>query len=312
MGSEDGRWVLHVDLDQFIAAVEVLRRPELAGLPVIVGGRGDPSERAVVSTASYEARAFGVGSGMPLRIAARKVPQAVILPVDAPTYTAASEEVMKTLRAQPGAVVQVLGWDEAFIGITTDDPEGFARRVQQAVLDATGLHCSVGVGDTLVRAKVATGFGKPRGVFRLTSENWLDVMGARPTIELWGVGTKISRRLACLGIFTVAELAAVDPDALVAEFGPAMGPWYGQLGRGEGARVVDDTPWVPRGHSRETTYQQNLEERSQVEQAALDLLAKVLDDVSADGRPVVGLGLKVRYAPFITRTYTKKIPATTD
>lgn len=82
-------WVLHVDLDQFIAAVEVLRRPELAGKPVIVGGRGDPTERAVVSTASYEARAFGVGSGMPLRIAARKAPDAIILPVDAPAYTAA-------------------------------------------------------------------------------------------------------------------------------------------------------------------------------------------------------------------------------
>src|SRR5690348_1175129 len=146
-------WVLHVDLDQFIAAVEVLRRPELAGRPVIVGGRGDPTERAVVSTASYEARAFGVGSGMPLRIAARKAPDAVILPVDAPAYTAASEEVMATLRSQPGAVVQVLGWDEAFVGVQTDDPEATAREIQRAVLDRTELHCSVGIGDTLVRAK---------------------------------------------------------------------------------------------------------------------------------------------------------------
>src|SRR5690349_25130964 len=116
-------WVLHVDLDQFIAAVEVLRRPELAGKPVIVGGRGDPTERAVVSTASYEARQFGVGSGMPLRIAARKVPDAAILPVDAAAYNVASAQVMATLRAQPGAVVQVLGWDEAFIGVSTDAPE---------------------------------------------------------------------------------------------------------------------------------------------------------------------------------------------
>src|SRR6478609_5993615 len=126
-------WVLHVDLDQFIAAVEVLRHPELAGKPLIVGGRGDPTERAVVSTASYEARAFGVGSGMPLRIAARKAPDAVILPVDAPVYTAASEEVMATLRARPGAVVQVLGWDEAFVGVETDDPEATAREIQRAV-----------------------------------------------------------------------------------------------------------------------------------------------------------------------------------
>ncbi|MGC5170220.1 DNA polymerase IV [Microbacterium sp. DT81.1] len=312
MSADRRRWVLHVDLDQFIAAVEVLRRPELAGKPVIVGGRGDPTERAVVSTASYEAREFGVGSGMPLRIAARKVPDAVILPVDAEAYTVASEQVMSALRAQPGATVQVLGWDEAFLGIETDDPEAYARSVQAAVLERTALHCSVGIGDTLVRAKVATGFGKPRGVFRLTAENWLDVMGARPTIDLWGVGSKISKRLAGLGIRTVAELAAVEDEDLVAEFGPRMGPWYAQLGRGEGATVVDDTPWVARGHSRETTYQQNLVERVAVEAAALELLAQVLEDVAADGRPVVGLGLKVRYAPFITKTFTKKIASTFD
>src|SRR6187401_292885 len=113
------RWVLHVDMDQFLAAVEVLRRPELAGLPVVVGGRGDPTERAVVSTASYEARAFGVGSGMPLRLAARKAPTAVILPVDAPAYNEVSARVMDTLRAS-GAVVEVLGWDEAFLGVSTE------------------------------------------------------------------------------------------------------------------------------------------------------------------------------------------------
>ena len=140
-------WVLHVDLDQFIAAVEVLRRPELAGVPLIVGGRGDPRERAVVSTASYEARAFGVGSGMALRLAARKVPSAVILPVDAAAYEAASAQVMAVLRGLDGAVVEVLGWDEAFVGVRTGDPVGFARRVQAEVLAATGLHASVGIGD---------------------------------------------------------------------------------------------------------------------------------------------------------------------
>ena len=305
-------WVLHVDLDQFIAAVEVLRRPELAGKPVIVGGRGDPSERAVVSTASYEAREFGVGSGMPLRIAARKVPDAVILPVDHEAYNAASAEVMATLRAQPDAVVQVLGWDEAFVGIDTDDPEAYARATQRAVLERTRLHCSVGIGDTLVRAKVATGFGKPRGVFRLTAENWPEVMGARPTIELWGVGTKISRRLAGLGIHSIAELAGAPEAGLVAEFGPRMGLWCRQLGRGEGASVVDDTPWVARGHGRETTFQENIVDPAAIERAARDLLDQVLEDVAAEGRPVVGLGLKVRYAPFFTKTFTKKIASTSD
>ena len=313
-GVSDGStpWVLHVDLDQFIAAVEVLRRPELAGKPIIVGGRGDPTERAVVSTASYEAREFGVGSGMPLRIAARKAPDAIILPVDADTYTAASAEVMATLREQPGATVQVLGWDEAFIGVRTDDPEAYARAVQRAVLDRTDLHCSVGIGDTLVRAKVATGFGKPRGVFRLTAANWLDVMGDRPTRDLWGVGSKVSQRLAAHGITTVAELAAAGPDVLVPEFGPRMGPWYGLLGRGEGAREVDDTPWVARGHSRETTFQEDLVAPAQVDQAVRELVANVLKDVAAEGRPVVGLTLKIRYAPFITKTTGKKIPETSD
>lgn len=304
--------MLHVDLDQFIAAVEVLRRPELAGKPVIVGGRGDPTERAVVSTASYEARAYGVGSGMPLRIAARKVPDAVILPVDHEAYLEASGKVMAVLRSLPGTTVQVLGWDEAFIGIESADPETCARQLQQAILAETQLHCSIGIGDTLVRAKVATTFGKPAGVFRLTQGNWLEVMGNRPTIDLWGVGTKVSRRLATLGIRTVAELAAADPNALVPEFGPRMGPWYAQLGRGDGARVVDDTPWVARGHSRETTFQRDLTDAAQIDDAIRDLAAHVLEDVAAEGRPVIGLTLKVRYAPFTTRTYARKIPATSD
>ena len=311
-GVNGDQWVLHVDLDQFIAAVEVLRHPELAGRPVIVGGRGDPTERAVVSTASYEARAFGVGSGMPLRIAARKVPDAVILPVDAETYLAASDVVMGTLRARPGAVVQVLGWDEAFVGVATKDPEAYARSIQAAVLEASQLHCSVGIGDTLVRAKNATDFGKPAGIFRLTEENWLEVMGARATKELWGVGSRISARLAKLGISTVAELAAADPQALVPEFGPKMGPWYAQLGRGDGSREVDDTPWVARGHSRETTFQQDLTEPAQVEEAVRELAANVLADVAAEGRPVIGLTLKVRYAPFTTKTHARKIPETFD
>ncbi len=304
--------MLHVDLDQFVAAVEVLRRPELAGKPVIVGGRGDPTERAVVSTASYEARAFGVGSGMPLRIAARKVPDAILLPVDRDAYDAASAEVMEVLREQPGAVVQVLGWDEAFVGVRTGDPEAYARDTQRAVLDRTGLHCSIGIGDTLVRAKVATGFGKPRGVFRLTAENWLEVMGERPTLDLWGVGSKIAKRLQTLGIDTVAQLAAADPADLVPEFGPKMGPWYASLGRGEGASEVDDTPWVARGHSRETTYQRDLLEQTEVEDAVRDLVSGVMDDIEAEGRPVIELTLKVRYVPFTTKTFSRTIPSTVD
>lgn len=131
-------------------------------------------------------------------------------------------------------------------------------------------------------------------------------------MDLWGVGPKVSQRLKTHGITTVAALAASSPDDLVPEFGPKMGPWYAQLGRGDGERVVDDTPWVPRGHSRETTYQQDLNDAAQVEEAVRELVARVLDDVVAEGRPVIGLTLKVRYAPFFTKTYAKRIPETFD
>src|SRR5262245_32367354 len=164
------------------------RRPELEGIPVIVGGRGDPTERGVVSTASYAAREFGVGSGMPLRVAARKCPDAVFLPVDRPAYDAASAEVMETLRSLLWGgvpiVLEVLGWDEAFLGpgpghSELGDPMAFAATIRAAVLEATGLHCSVGVGDNKLRAKIATEFGKPRGSYRLVDANWFDVMGSR-------------------------------------------------------------------------------------------------------------------------------------
>src|SRR5687767_9715104 len=180
-GRHDGRvsrWIFHMDLDQFIAAVELLRRPELAGKPVVVGGDGDPTKRGVVSTASYEAREFGIKSAMPLRTAFKRCPDAVFLPVDAEAYLAASRTVMDTLRRFP-AVVQEAGWDEAFLAAESDDPEALAREIQRSVLERTKLWCSIGVGDSKLRAKMASGFAKPRGVFRLTRDNWDRVMGAR-------------------------------------------------------------------------------------------------------------------------------------
>jgi DNA polymerase-4 len=290
-----------VDLDQFLAAVEVQRHPELAGRPVVVGGRGDPTERGVVSTASYEARAFGVRSGMPLRLAKRRCPDAVFLPVDAPAYEAVSERVMATLRSLE-AVVEVLGWDEAFLAVTTPDPEPFARSVQSAVLEATGLHCSVGIGDNKLRAKIATDLGKPQGVYRLTEENWFEVMGDRSTDALWGIGAKTARRLAALGITTVRELAQTDTQWLADRVGPTMGPWYRRLGRGADTSPVVSTPYLPRSHGRETTYQQNLTDWTQVEAEVRRLAERVTADLRQEGRPAVRVGLKVRYAPFDTHT----------
>jgi DNA polymerase-4 len=265
----------------------------------------------VVSTASYEARQFGIRSGMPLKTALRRCPEAVFLPVDRPVYEAASETVMATLRAVPGATVQVLGWDEAFVGVETEQPLEVAHRIQADVLAATGLHCSVGIGDTTTRAKIATDFGKPRGTYVLTRENWMAVMGDRDTRALWGVGPRVAGRLAALGIRTVVDLARADADALVREFGPTMGPHYGRLGRGGGATRVDPTPWVPRAHGRETTYQHDLVERAEVV-AALDSLAQqVVEDLRGEGRPCLRVHLKVRFAPFFTTNRSRKLPEPT-
>lgn len=294
-------WILHVDLDQFIAAVEVIRRPELRGRPVVVGGDGDPTRaRQVVATASYQARAFGVRSGMPLRTAARRCPEAVFLPTDQPAYEAASARVMAVLRGFPVAV-EVYGWDEAFLGAHTDDPERLARAIQQAVTGATGLSCTVGIGDTRQRAKLATGFGKPAGVYRLTGANWSEVMGQRPTGALWGVGPRLGQRLVGLGVHTVTQLAAADPAVLAGEFGPTIGPWLRQLGRGGDDSAVVTEPRQPRSRSRETTFPADLTDWAQV-RGWVDRLARELaDGAAAEHRPVARVAVKVRYAPYFTR-----------
>ncbi|MEU8246535.1 DNA polymerase IV [Nonomuraea sp. NPDC048916] len=308
-----GDWILHVDLDQFIAAVELLRRPELRGRPVVVGGSGDPTRpRTVAATATYEARAHGVHSGMPLRTALRLCPDAVFLPSDPPAYEAASERVMAVLRAFPVAL-EVWGWDEAFVGARTDDPEALAADIRRAVLAETGLSCSVGIGDNKHQAKLASAFAKPGGVFRLTGENWAEVMHHRPTDALWGIGARISGRLAGLGLHTVAELAAADPAELARHFGPTNGPWYHYLALGKGEAEIVTTPWVPRGHSREITFAEDLTDGSEIAAQVAALAGQVAADAIAGNRVIVRVSVKVRFAPFLTRTRQSKLCApTTD
>ncbi|MGE5288098.1 MAG: DNA polymerase IV [Micromonosporaceae bacterium] len=302
------RWVLHVDLDQFVAAVEVLRRPELRGRPVVVGGDGDPAKRGVVSTASYEAREFGVHSGLPLRTAARRCPDAVFLPVDKDAYEAASAVVMATLR-EFDAIVEVLGWDEAFLAVDTEDPEAMARRIQARVHAATSLYCTVGIGENKLQAKLATGYGKPRGIFRLTSETWFDVLGDRPPDALWGIGGKTARRLAELGITTVSELAAADYETLAAHFGPTTGPWMIVIARGKNRSPVTDTPWRARSQGREITFQRDIRDWEQVRGEVGRLARLVAGELGKQERPAVRVVVKVRYAPFITRTHGQPLAA---
>jgi DNA polymerase-4 len=312
-------WILHVDLDQFLAAVEVLRRPELAGRPVVVGGDGDPTRaRQVVATASYEARRFGVRSGMPLRLAARKCPDAVFLPSDRPAYEAASAEVMATLRSLTvgdgvPVVVEELGWDEAFVGVGTDEPEAFARTVQDRVLGATGLSCAVGIGETKLQAKTATGFAKPGGVACLTRATWRTTMRDRPVTDIWGIGGRIAARLAGAGIHSVDDLAEADHVDLAARFGPRIGPWLKVLGLGGTDDPVDDTPRVARGRSREETFERDVRSATELAQHVDRLAREVISSVAAEGRRITHVSVKVRTATFFTRTKISKLPEpTTD
>jgi DNA polymerase-4 len=211
-------------------------------------------------------------------------------------------------------VLEVMGWDEAFLGVDTDAPEALAADVRRAVLDGTSLHCCVGIGDNLLRAKIATEFAKPPGpgVFTLTAANWEAMMDDRPTRSLWGIGAKTAAKLADRGLHTVRELAAADPAALAADLGPAMGPSFVQLGRGIGRARVEGTPWVARSRSRETTFPVDLAEWADVRAEVAALAHRVAADVAAEDRPAARVGVKVRFVPFTTRSRSVTLDAPTS
>ncbi|MEO7371182.1 MAG: DNA polymerase IV, partial [Ilumatobacteraceae bacterium] len=300
-----------VDLDQFLAAVEVRRRPELAGLPVVVGGDGNPRRpRQVVATASYAARTFGIRSGMPLAQAWRRCPDAVFLASDRPAYDAASAEVMATLRTLP-ATVEVWGWDEAFLGVVTDDPETFADDVRARVMATTGLSCAVGIGETRLLAKTATGFAKPGGVARLMRREWIPTMGAKPVAAVWGIGGRFAARLGELGIVTVEDLARSDHEQLARTFGPTIGPHLRILGLGGDDSPIVDVPHVARGRSKEETFTTDVVDAAAIAAHVERLARDLTGEVVSDGRSISHVAVKVRTSTFFTRTRISKLPAPT-
>ncbi|MCV7077179.1 DNA polymerase IV [Mycobacterium szulgai] len=306
-------WILHIDLDQFLASVELRRRPELAGGPVIVGGNGDPTEpRKVVTCASYEAREFGVHAGMPLRTAARRCPNATFLPSDPAAYDAASEQVMGLLR-DLGYPLEVWGWDEAYVGLADGDPRELAEQIRTVVSSETGLSCSVGISDNKQRAKVATGFAKPAGIFTLTDDNWMTLMADRPVDALWSVGPKTAKKLAALEITTVGQLAHADGELLTSTFGVRTGLWLLLLAKGGGDSQVSADPWVPRSRSHVVTFAHDLIDRAEMDSAVTELAQRALADVLASERIVTRVAVTVRTATFYTRTKIRKLDTpTTD
>ena len=179
------------------------------------------------------------------------------------------------------------------------------------MLDASGLDCSVGIGQNPLQAKLATDFGKPHGVYRLTHDTWHDVMGALPTDALWGIGRKTAAKLAALGITTVDELAAADTERLAGHFGPATGPWLVRRATGRDPSKVVDTPWQARSRGRQVTYQQDIADWDDVRRELLALVPVVVADLETERRPATRIVVTVRYPTFLTRSHGRTLPEPT-
>jgi DNA polymerase IV len=296
--------IAHVDMDAFYVSVELQRRPELKGRPVVVAGGGP---RAVVTTASYEARRFGVFSATPAERARRLCPQAVFVPPDFEHYRARSREVMAVLHDHVERV-EVVGLDEAYLDLSEfERPRAAARRVKGAINERTGLGCSIGIGPNKLVAKVASDADKPDGFVELTAgQARRRFAGARPGL-IPGIGPKTADRLERQGVETLGALASVPDERLSEWFGPRLGPYLGSLARFEDERAVE-TVRPAKSESRETTFDYDLRGLQQLEPALRRLteqLCSTLERQNARGRTI---GIKVRYADFSTVTRARSLP----
>ena len=330
------RRIAHLDMDAFFASIELLRYPQLKGLPVVIGGGrrkaddallapepGQPAReprfipvadfpllkdyvgRGVITTATYAARQFGVGSAMGMMKAARLCPQAMVLPVD-------FEEVRKYSRLFKSTITEIApvmedrSVDEVYIDFT-DVPGGqrgggqvLARLIQKAVFEATGLTCSVGVAPNKLLAKMASEFNKPNGISIVYESDLKTQFWPLACRKINGIGPKADEKLARLGLHTIGELAAQDPALLVANFGKATGAWMHEVAWGRDERPVV-TESEPVSMSRETTFEHDL--HAVLDKAALgeiftELCRKLGDDLTAKGYRAKTIGIKLRYDDF--------------
>jgi DNA polymerase-4 len=300
--------IAHLDVDAFYASVELQRRPELRGLPVIVSGSGP---RAVVTTASYEARKFGIGSAMPTARARRLCPDAVLIAPDFDAYRAASRKVMDRVRAQVERV-EVVGLDEAYLDLDgLMSPRAAMRRLVEEIRAETGLDCSVGIGPNRLVAKVASDAEKPRGFVVLTREEACERFGSHAPGLVPGIGPKTVARLERLGITTLGALAAAPIETLVGQFGANHGRDLQRLGRFEGSAVLTPVR-IAVSESRETTFDTDIADAARLEAILADLTGQLCERLAAQERRGRNIAIKVRLDDFTTVTRARTIGAFTN
>jgi DNA polymerase-4 len=297
----------HIDCDAFYVSIELGRRPELRGLPVVVAGTGP---RAVVTTASYEARRFGVGSAIPAARARRLCPQAVFLPPDFPTYREVSGRVMGIVRAQVERV-EVVGLDEAYLDVSgLLSPRAAMRRLVHEIREATGIVCSVGIGPNKLVAKVASDAEKPAGFVVLSRAQACARFGGAPPGLVPGIGPKTAARLAQLGLTTLAALAAAPEAALVERFGPNLGRELRRRARFEHDGEVGAARKVV-SESRERTFDHDLRDPAQLSALLERMSTELCASLAAHGRSGRTVGIKVRLDDFTTVTRAHTLPEPT-
>jgi DNA polymerase IV len=305
--ADSGLSVAHLDADAFYVSVELRRHPELRGRPVVVAGSGP---RAVVTTASYEARRFGVGSAMPASQARRLCPQAVFLPPDFACYRAASAEVMGIVREHVERV-EMVGLDEAYLDLAgLYSPRTAMRRLLTEIKAGTQLTCSVGIGPNKLVAKVASDAEKPAGFVVLSREQACARFAASPPGIVPGIGPKTSARLAELGLDTLAAVGSAPEQLLIERFGPNLGRDLGRRARFEHEGMVGAMRKVV-SESRERTFDTDLSDPLQLRSLLERMAGELCDSLAANGRCGRTIGIKVRLNDFTTVTRAHTLPEPT-
>jgi DNA polymerase-4 len=321
--------IAHLDMDAFFASVELSHYPELRGQAVVVGGRralapevladgtrrfarlADYVGRGVVTTATYEARAFGVGSGMGLMAAARLAPQAILLPAQFEAYRDFSRR-FKAAVARIAPRIEDRGIDEIYLDLTdiAEDSLPLARRLKAAVFEATGLTCSVGIAANKLLAKIASDLDKPDGITILTAENWQARIWPLPPRKINGVGPKAAARLTALGIQTIGELAALPAHELVEQFGQSYGRWLARAAQGQGDESIK-MQREPKSVSRETTFERDLHvvfDKATLTGLLNALCDRVAEDLARKHYRARTIGVKLRFADFRQATREITLP----